>query len=112
MSDAQITARITAAPSACLDAQLFSSATSVDAVIFRDGNETDMEVTLVKSHDGKLGLCGNIDNWCSRTDLLEQWAVEGADPLDPDDEDYVEAAIEDARSSIIDEIVAAVRAAA
>ena len=110
MSDAQITARITATPSTFLDAQ--SSATSVDAVIFRNGVETDMEVTLVTSHDGKLGLWGNIDNWCSRTDLLEQWAVEGADPLDPDDEDFIEAAIEDARSSIIDEIVAAVRAAA
>jgi hypothetical protein len=71
-----------------------------------------MEVTLVTSHDGKLGMWGNIDNWCSRTDLLGQWAAEGSDPLDPDDEDDVEAAIEDARSSIIDEIVAAVRAAA
>ena len=103
------TAKITACPSTNLDTEYAKG--SVDAAIYRDGVETDMEVTLVLDHTGELAAWGSLDHWCSRTDLLEQWADAGADPLDPDDEDYVEAAREDARSSIIDEIVAAVRAA-
>ena len=103
------TAKITTAPSTYLDDE--DAKGSVDAAIYRDGNETAMEVTLVADHTGELAAWGTRDHWCSRTDLLDEWAVAGADPLDPDDEDYVAAAIEDARSSIIDEIVAAVRAA-
>ena len=100
------TAKITSRPSNCLDEEYNEG--SVDATIFRDGVETDMEVTLVPDHTGELSAWGILDNWCSRTDLLDEWAAEGADPLDPDDDDDVEAAIEDARRSIIDEIVASV----
>lgn len=105
------TAEITSTPSTNLDRQFNKG--SVDAAILRDGKPTDMEVTLVPSPvSGRLDTWGSPDNWCSRTDLLHVWAVEGADPLDPDDEGFVEAAIADARSNIIEEIVAAVRAAA
>ena len=103
------TAKITASPSTNIDPEV--AAGSVDATIFRNGVETDMEVTLVTSHDGKLGLWGSIDHWCGRPDLLEQWAVAGADPINPSDEVDVEAATEDARSSIIDNLEAAVREA-
>ena len=105
------TAEITSTPSTNIDSKY--NAGSVDANIYRDGVLTAMEVTLVASPDsGLLRIWGSPDNWCSRTDLLHVWAVEGADPLDPDDEDFVEAAITDARSNITEEIVAAVRAAA
>ena len=105
------TAEITSTPSTNIGPEYNKG--SVDANIYRDGVLTAMEVTFVASPDrGLLSIWGSPDNWCSRTDLLHVWAVEGADPLDPDDEGFVEAAIADARSNIIEKIVAAVRAAA
>ena len=105
------TAKITSVLSALLGAG--SSEGSVDAAIYGNGRETDMEVTLIFApYDGRLGIWGGPDNWCSRTDLLAAWAAEEADPSDPEDEDFVSAAIDDARSAIVDEIIAAVRESA
>jgi len=76
-SSSTITAKITAIPSANLDAEY--AAGSIDAVIYRGGQETDMEVTLVTSHLGEYDTWGSEpDHWCSRTDLLSDWGQESS----------------------------------
>ena len=92
------TAKITASPSAYLDEDYLTrpKAGSVDAAIYRDGVETDMEVTLVINvNHGELSAWGTRDHWCSRTDLLYDWVEQE----DMDMDDTIAAIVEAVRDA-------------